>query len=311
LEERSFITDCKAIKTKEELQGMRNCHLRDGAALVQYFAWLENELLSGAKISEVEGADRLEQFRAKQEHFVGLSFATISSTGSNGAIIHYKPEPETCKIIDPAEIYLCDSGAQYRDGTTDTTRTYHFGTPSAFEKRCFTRVLQGHIAIDEAVFPQGTTGYLLDPMARQFLWKDGLNFLHGTGHGVGSFLNVHEGPHGIGIRPHFNATALKAGMTISNEPGYYQDGEFGIRIENIVLVKDVETPNNFGGNGYLGFEHVTVVPIGLSLIDVELLSPSEKKWINAYHEECLTKLTPLLAHDELATAWLKKETQPL
>ncbi|KAL9538027.1 hypothetical protein MBANPS3_011252 [Mucor bainieri] len=311
LEERSFITDAKAIKTKEELQGMRDCHLRDGAALVHYFAWLEKKLLAGEKLSEVEAADRLEQFRAVQEHYVGLSFATISSTGSNGAIIHYKPEPETCKVIDPDNIYLCDSGGQYRDGTTDVTRTFHFKTPSAYEKRCFTRVLQGHIAIDEAVFPKGTTGYLLDPFARQHLWKDGLNFLHGTGHGVGSFLNVHEGPHGIGIRPHFNDTALAAGMTVTDEPGYYEDGKFGIRIENVILVKDVETPNNFGGRGYLGFEHVTIAPIGLNLIDVDLLSPSEIKWVNAYHEECLAKLGPLVAHDELATAWLKKETVPI
>jgi Xaa-Pro aminopeptidase len=176
---------------------MRDCHLRDGAALVHYLTWLEKKLLAGDKLDEVEGADRLEEFRAAQEHFVGLSFATISSTGSNGAIIHYKPEKETCKVIDPAQIYLVDSGGQYRDGTTDVTRTFHFTTPTDYEKRCFTRVLQGHIAVDIAVFPNGTTGYLLDPYARQALWKDGLNFLHGTGHGVGSFLNVHEGPHGI------------------------------------------------------------------------------------------------------------------
>ncbi|CEP12962.1 hypothetical protein [Parasitella parasitica] len=311
LEERSFITDCKAIKTKEELQGMRDCHLRDGAALVQYFAWLENKLLAGETLSEVEAADRLEQFRSVQDRYVGLSFATISSTGSNGAIIHYKPEPETCKIIDPNNIYLCDSGGQYKDGTTDVTRTFHFKTPSSYEKRCFTRVLQGHIAIDEAVFPKGTTGYLLDPFARQYLWKDGLNFLHGTGHGVGSFLNVHEGPHGIGIRPHFNDTALAAGMTVTDEPGYYEDGKFGIRIENVLLVKDVETPNNFGNRGYLGFEHVTIVPIGLNLIDVALLSPSEIKWVNAYHKECREKLAPLVRGDELAAAWLEKETIPL
>lgn len=311
MEERSFITDSKAIKTKEELEGMRQCHLRDGAALVQYLAWLEKKLLDGEKLDEVEGADRLEQFRAAQDKYVGLSFATISSTGSNGAIIHYKPEKETCKVIDPAHIYLVDSGGQYLDGTTDVTRTFHFTKPSDYEKRCFTRVLQGHIAIDEAVFPKGTTGYLLDPLARQFLWQDGLNFLHGTGHGVGSFLNVHEGPHGIGIRPHFNDTALAAGMTVTDEPGYYEDGKFGIRIENVILVKDVETPNNFGGRGYLGFEHVTIAPLCINLIDQELLSPSERKWVNAYHAECLEKLGPLVAHDELATAWLKKETVPI
>lgn len=290
---------------------MRACHIRDGAALVQYFAWLEQKLLANEKIDEVESSDRLEQFRAAQEHYVGLSFATISSTGPNGAIIHYKPEKETCKVIDPNAIYLCDSGGQYLDGTTDVTRTFHFGTPTAYEKRCFTRVLQGHIAIDQAVFPKGTTGYLLDPFARQYLWKDGLNFLHGTGHGVGSFLNVHEGPHGIGIRVSYNDTPLAAGMTVTDEPGYYEDGKFGIRIENVIIVKEADTPNNFGGRGYLGFEHVTIAPIGRNLIDVDLLSPSERKWVNDYHQECLTKLTPLIAHDELATAWLKKETLPI
>ncbi|KAI9345119.1 peptidase M24, structural domain-containing protein [Pilaira anomala] len=311
LEERSFVTDAKAIKTPEELEGMRACHLRDGAALVRYFAWLEDKLLAGEKLDEVDGADRLELFRKEQEHFVGLSFATISSTGPSGAIIHYKPEKETCKVIDPTQIYLCDSGGQYYDGTTDVTRTFHFGTPTEYEKRCFTRVLQGHIAIDEAVFPKGTTGYLLDPFARQALWKDGLNFLHGTGHGVGCFLNVHEGPHGIGIRPHFNDTALAAGMTVTDEPGYYEDGKFGIRIENVILVKDVDTPNNFGGRGYLGFEHITIAPVGLNLIDVELLSPSEIKWVNAYHQECLEKLSSLIAHDPLAVAWLEKETKAI
>ncbi|CAO3670247.1 unnamed protein product [Rhizopus microsporus] len=311
IEKRSFITDAKAIKTKEELDGMRACHLRDGAALVQYFAWLEQKLHAGERIDEVEAADRLEQFRAVQEHYVGLSFDTISSTGPNGAIIHYKPEKETCKVIDPNLIYLCDSGGQYLDGTTDVTRTYHFGVPTDYEKRCFTRVLQGHIAIDQAVFPKGTTGYLLDPFARQFLWQDGLNFLHGTGHGVGSFLNVHEGPHGIGIRIAYNDTPLAAGMTVTDEPGYYEDGKFGIRIENVIIVKDVETPNNFGGRGYLGFEHVTIVPIGRNLIDVDLLSPSERKWVNDYHQECLAKLSPLVAHDELAMEWLKKETLPI
>jgi Xaa-Pro aminopeptidase len=290
---------------------MRACHIRDGAALVQYFAWLEQKLLADEKIDEVESSDRLEQFRAAQEHYVGLSFATISSTGPNGAIIHYKPEKETCKVIDPNAIYLCDSGGQYLDGTTDVTRTFHFGTPTAYEKRCFTRVLQGHIAIDQAVFPKGTTGYLLDPFARQYLWKDGLNFLHGTGHGVGSFLNVHEGPHGIGIRVSYNDTPLAAGMTVTDEPGYYEDGKFGIRIENVIIVKEADTPNNFGGRGYLGFEHVTIAPIGRNLIDVDLLSPSERKWVNDYHQECLTKLGPLIAHDELATAWLKKETLPI
>ncbi|KAI8978118.1 peptidase M24, structural domain-containing protein [Pilobolus umbonatus] len=311
VEKRSFVTDAKAIKTPEELNGMRACHLRDGAALVRYLAWLEKQLVEGVQLDECEGADRLELFRREQDHFIGLSFDTISSTGPSGAIIHYKPEKETCRIIDINQIYLCDSGGQYLDGTTDVTRTFHFGAPSDYEKRCFTRVLQGHIAIDELVFPVGTTGYLLDPFARQALWKDGLNFLHGTGHGVGCFLNVHEGPHGIGFRPHFNDTALAAGMTVTDEPGYYEDGKFGIRIENVVIVKEVETPNNFGGRGYLGFEHVTIAPLGHNLIDVNLLTVTEREWVNNYHQEVLEKLLPYLVHDELATEWLKKETTPI
>ncbi|KAI8141912.1 peptidase M24, structural domain-containing protein [Fennellomyces sp. T-0311] len=310
-EERSFINDAKAIKNEAELKGMRDCHVRDGAALVHYFAWLEKQLKAGVVLDEVDGADRLEKFRAEQADFVGLSFDTISSTGSNGAIIHYKPEKGVCKTIDINQIYLCDSGGQYKDGTTDVTRTYHFGEPTAYEKRCFTRVLQGHIAIDAAIFPQGTTGFLLDPFARHALWKDGLDFRHGTGHGVGSFLNVHEGPQGIGVRIAYNETPLAAGMTVTDEPGYYEDGKFGIRIENVLVVKQAQTPHNFGDRGYLGFEHVTLVPIGLKLIDTELLSPAEKKWVNDYHAECLEKIGPLVASDADATAWLERETSPI
>lgn len=310
-EERSFINDAKAIKNDAELKGMRDCHLRDAAALVHYFAWLEKQLKAGTKLDEVDGADKLEGFRAQQGDYVGLSFDTISSTGENGAIIHYKPEKDTCKVIDIKQIYLCDSGGQYKDGTTDVTRTYHFGEPTAYEKRCFTRVLQGHIAIDSAVFPQGTTGFLLDPFARHALWKDGLDFRHGTGHGVGSFLNVHEGPQGIGVRIAYNDTPLAVGMTVTNEPGYYEDGKFGIRIENVLIVRKADTPHNFGDRGYLGFEHVTLVPIGLNLIDKELLSPEEKKWVNDYHAECLAKIGPLVASDPDAVAWLKRETTPI
>jgi Xaa-Pro aminopeptidase len=310
-EERSFIGDAKAIKNERELKGMRDCHVRDGAALVQYFAWLEKQLLADNQLDEVQAADYLEKMRAAQQDFVGLSFPTISSTGPNGAIIHYEPERGNCKVIDPNQIYLCDSGAQFKDGTTDCTRTLHFGTPTAYEKSCFTAVLQGHIALDMAVFPTGTTGYLLDPFARQYLWKQGLDYRHGTGHGVGSFLNVHEGPHGIGVRAPYNNTPLAAGMTVTDEPGYYEDGKFGIRIENVLIVRKIDTPNDFGGRGYLGFEHVTFVPIGLNLIDENLLSPAEKKWINDYHTECVEKLMPLIANDPDAVAWLKKETRPL
>lgn len=188
-ETRSPISDAKAVKNEAELQGMRACHIRDGAALTEYFAWLENELVNKKTVlDEVDGADKLEQIRSKHELFAGLSFDTISSTGPNGAVIHYKPEKGSCSIIDPNAIYLCDSGCQYYDGTTDTTRTFHFGTPTEFEKRTFTLVLKGTIAIDMAVFPKGTSGFAIDILARQHLWKEGLDFLHGTGHGVGSYL---------------------------------------------------------------------------------------------------------------------------
>ena len=186
---RSPITDAKAIKNDIELEGMRACHIRDGAALTEFFAWLENELVNGkSKLDEVDAAEKLEQIRSKHQNFMGLSFPTISSSGPNAAVIHYQPEKGLCSIIDPEAIYLCDSGAQYLDGTTDTTRTLHFGTPSEMEKKAFTLVLKGFIAVDSVVFPKGTTGIALDVLARQFLWRQGLNYLHSTGHGVGSFL---------------------------------------------------------------------------------------------------------------------------
>lgn len=186
---RSPIGDAKAIKNKTELEGMRQCHIRDGAALSEYFAWLEEELVEKkTKLDEVEGADKLEQIRSKGDHFVGLSFDTISSTGPNAAVIHYKPEPGNCSVIDPKTIYLCDSGAQYLDGTTDTTRTLHFGTPTNMEIKAYTLVLKGVISIDRMVFPKGTSGFALDAFARQHLWREGLDYRHGTGHGVGSYL---------------------------------------------------------------------------------------------------------------------------
>ncbi|KAF8581277.1 Creatinase/aminopeptidase [Ramaria rubella] len=308
---RSPIADAKSLKNDTELEGFRQCHIRDGAALVKYFAWLEEELNKGSSISESQAAAKLKEYRSTLPLFKGLSFETISSTGPNGAIIHYSPDPKNSATIKKDQMYLCDSGAQFLDGTTDVTRTWHFGTPTTEECRVFTRVLQGHIAIDTAVFPQGTSGYILDSFARRALWQDGLDYRHGTGHGVGHFLNVHEGPQGIGTRIAYNETHLKAGMTLSNEPGYYADGKFGIRIENIVLVRDVQTPNNFGGRGYLGFEHVTMCPIHRKLIELELLTPDERRWVNEYHVEVRGKVAPLLQDDERALKWLERETQSL
>ncbi|KAL1981418.1 hypothetical protein VTN96DRAFT_2678 [Rasamsonia emersonii] len=311
-EARSPIADAKAIKNEVELEGMRACHIRDGSALSEYLAWLENELINKkSTLDEVDAAEKLEQIRSKRENFVGLSFDTISSTGPNAAVIHYKPEKGSCSIIDPNAIYLCDSGAQYLDGTTDTTRTWHFGQPSEMEKKAFTLVLKGVIALDTAVFPKGTSGFALDAFARQFLWRNGLDYLHGTGHGVGSHLNVHEGPIGVGTRVQYSEVPLAVGNVISDEPGYYEDGKFGIRIENIIMVREVETPHKFGDKAWLGFEHVTMVPLCRNLIERSLLTAAEIEWVNNYHAEVWEKTHGFFANDELTRNWLRKETQPL
>lgn len=311
-EMRSPIGDAKAIKNDVELKGMRECHIRDGAALIEYFAWLEDKLVNQrAKLDEVEAADKLEELRSKKEHFVGLSFPTISSTGPNAAVIHYQPERGNCSTIDPSKIYLCDSGAQYLDGTTDTTRTLHFGEPTELERMAYTMVLKGNIALELVKFPKGTSGYALDSIARQFLWQQGLDYRHGTGHGVGSFLNVHEGPIGIGTRVQYTDVPLAVGNVISDEPGYYEDNGFGIRIENIIMVKEVETKHQFGDKPFLGFEHVTLVPHCRKLIDPTLLTKEEKDFINEYHEEVERKTKHFFKGDEKTLAWLHRETRPL
>ncbi|PSS10137.1 Xaa-Pro aminopeptidase P [Actinidia chinensis var. chinensis] len=229
-------------------------------------------------------------------------------SGPNGAIIHYKPEPGSCSIVNAKKLFLLDSGAQYIDGTTDVTRTVHFGEPSAWEKECFTRVLQGHIALDQAVFPENTPGFVLDAFARSSLWKIGLDYRHGTGHGVGAALNVHEGPQSISFR-FGNMTPLQKGMIVSNEPGYYEDHAFGIRIENLLHVEESDTPNRFGGIGYMGFEKLTFVPIQAKLVDLSLLSVAEVDWLNNYHSQVWEKVSPLV--DGSARQWLWNSTRPL
>ncbi|KAF3913722.1 hypothetical protein AA313_de0205486 [Arthrobotrys entomopaga] len=308
-ETRSPVTVAKAVKNETELNGMRQCHIRDGAALIEYFAWLEEQLSTGKELDEVDAADQLEKFRSTKEHFVGLSFDTISSTGGNAAIIHYKPERPTAAKIDKNAIYLCDSGAQYYDGTTDTTRTLHFGTPTEMEIKAYTLVLKGMIALARATFPKGISGYQLDPIARQFLWAEGLDYRHGTGHGVGSFLNVHEGPQGIGTRIQLSEVALELGNVLSNEPGYYEDGKFGIRIENIIMVVPKKTKHSFGEKPYWGFETVTMVPLCRKLVDVKLLTPDEKQYINDYHKQVWDNTNGLLKDDERALKWLKREIE--
>ena len=308
---RSPVCDAKAVKNETELEGMRACHIRDGAALIEYFAWLEDQLNNKmATLDEVQAADELEKIRSKHDRFVGLSFPTISSTGPNAAVIHYQPEAGSCATIDPSKIYLCDSGAQYLDGTTDTTRTLHFGTPTDKERESYTLVLKGNIALELAVFPKGTSGFALDTLARQYLWAHGLDYRHGTGHGVGSYLNVHEGPIGIGTRVQYSEVPLAVGNVLSNEPGYYEDGHFGIRIENMMMVREVQTKHQFGDKPSFGFEHVTMVPMCRKLIDVELLTERERDWLNAYHEEVLKKTQPFFESDSRSRTWLERECAP-
>ncbi|ESW19042.1 hypothetical protein PHAVU_006G091700 [Phaseolus vulgaris] len=304
----SPVSISKAIKNESELEGMQNCHLRDAAALAQFWDWLETEITKDRTLTEVEVSDKLLDFRSKQADFLDTSFDTISGSGPNGAIIHYKPEPESCSFVDANKLFLLDSGAQYVDGTTDITRTVHFGKPTAREKECFTRVLQGHIALDQSVFPENTPGFVLDAFARSFLWKVGLDYRHGTGHGVGAALNVHEGPQSISHR-FGNFTPLMKGMVVSNEPGYYEDHAFGIRIENLLYVRNVETPNRFGGIQYLGFEKLTYVPIQIKLVDLSLLSAAEIDWLNNYHSLVWEKVSSLL--DGSALQWLWSNTRPI
>ncbi|CEM31841.1 unnamed protein product [Vitrella brassicaformis CCMP3155] len=307
----------KAVKTGAEIEGTKHAHIRDGAAKSRYLHWLEKTIVTEGKegLDEVDLADKLQAFRSEMADYVDLSFPSISAVGSNGAIIHYKPEKSAgCKKITRNEMYLIDSGAQYRDGTTDVTRTLHLGTPSQKQKECFTRVLKGHVAVARCIFPATTTGTQLDCLARQHLWEVGLDYLHGTGHGVGSFLCVHEGPIGITTKGNSRAGAvpLQPGMIVSNEPGYYESNEWGIRIENLVTVVKAETRNNFpDSRDYYGFENLTMVPIQKKLIDLDLLTRDEVLYLNDYHDEVRAKLEPYAQRDPDFLAWLHEATLPL
>lgn len=305
----------KAIKNDVELKNMKNCHVRDAAALCEYLAWLEKTIDANPdghdQLWEIQGADYLENCRKQQEHFMGLSFPSISASGPNGSIIHYHPSEATRRPIGKSELYLIDSGAQYLDGTTDVTRTVHFGVPSEKEKKCFTNVLKGHIQLAKIVFPRLVKGSALDPFARQSLWSLGLDYPHGTGHGVGMFLNVHEGPSSISPTASPNDPGLEAGQILSNEPGFYEDGSFGIRIESLVITRKAETPFNYNQKGYLRFETITFVPIQLKMIDLSLMTDDEIEWLNDYHAKCRQVvgdyLEKLGKHD--VKQWLIKETE--
>ena len=296
----------KAIKNPVELKGFEQCHIRDGAALCAYFAWLEKNVSQG-NVTEISGAEKLLQFRQDMANFVQVSFDTISAVGPNSSVIHYHPSPETDRRITTEEMYLLDSGGQYKDGTTDVTRTVHFGNPSQFEKECFTRVLKGQIRLATQKFPNKTIGSRLDTIARLALWDVGLDYKHGTGHGVGSYLNVHEGPMGISWRPYPDDPGLQKGMVLSDEPGYYLDQKFGIRIENLVKVVDAPIEN------FLTFETLTLVPIQTKMILPELLTKDELDYLNDYHELCREKVGTLLrelGHSD-ALNYLVRETEPL
>jgi Xaa-Pro aminopeptidase len=294
----------KAVKNPIEIEGTRTTHRRDGAAMAKFLAWFDREA-PGGRLTEIDAVAALETFRRDTGVLKDVSFPTIAGAGPNGAIVHYRVTRASNRRIAPGELFLVDSGAQYEDGTTDITRTIAVGTPSAKMRENFTRVLKGHIALSCAVFPDGTTGAQLDSFARQYLWAAGLDFDHGTGHGVGSYLSVHEGPARISK---LGTTALKRGMILSNEPGYYKTGAYGIRIENLVLV--VEAPAVAGAEKPLNaFETLTLAPIDVRLIEPRLLTAEEIAWVDAYHARVATTLGPLV--DAETRAWLEQATRPI
>jgi Xaa-Pro aminopeptidase len=301
----------KALKNPREQQGQRDAQARDGAAEVKFLRWLETEAPKGGE-TELSAAAVLQGFREQTGLLRDLSFDTISAAGPHAAIPHYHVDEDSNLPIAPGSIYLVDSGAQYADGTTDITRTVWVGPgePTQEQKDRFTRVLKGHIALAVQTFPQGTSGMQLDTLARQFLWQAGVDYAHGTGHGVGSFLAVHEGPQRI-AKPRGGQAGtdqeLMAGMILSNEPGYYKPGEFGIRIENLVLVEKREIPGMEGE--WLGFETLTLVPIDKTLVDRDMLNQAEIEWWNTYHARVLEVLAPQLEGEDLG--WLEQACEPL
>ena len=297
----------RAQKNSTEIEGMKNAHIRDGAAKTMFLAWLDKQVAAGNLMDEQELADRLHKFRQECDKpfgkLQGKSFETISAAGANAAMPHYRPDTaDKPAKLQMNNLYKVDSGAQYIDGTTDVTRTIAIGTPTDEMRKLFTLVLKGHIGLDRIKFPRGTSGHQLDILARQHLWNQGYEYDHGTGHGVGCFLNVHEGPQGISPRP--NATPLLPGMVVSNEPGYYRPGAFGIRCENLVVVQESKQIEN-----RLEFEKLTLVPFDKRLIDQDLLTETETTWINEYHQRIYSELKPLV--DQSTLQWLSKATASL
>ena len=295
----------RAQKNAVEIKGVQTAHVRDGAALTRFLHWLATEAQTTLP-DEMEIVGKLEAFREATGVLKDLSFDTIAGAGPNGAVVHYRPTRKTNRRIEPGQLLLVDSGGQYLDGTTDVTRTVAFGQPSAEMKERFTLVLKGHIALARVRFPAGTTGSALDALARAPLWEKGLDYDHGTGHGVGAYLGVHEGPQRIAKAP--NSVALRPGMIVSNEPGYYKTGEYGIRIENLQFVT-APAPIEGGERPMLGFETLTFAPMDRSLIVATRLTPEEKVWLDAYHAEVLRLIGPQLEAD--VRAWLEEACAPL
>lgn len=294
----------KACKNAVELEGIRVAHRRDGAAVSRFLKWLDHRSGAG-NLREIEVSDRLQALREETGKLRDLSFDTISGAGANGAIVHYRASTASERTLEPGSLYLVDSGGQYRDGTTDITRTVAVGTPSPEMRDRFTRVLKGHIALASARFPVGTTGSQLDVLARYALWQVGLDYDHGTGHGVGAYLSVHEGPHRISKMP--SSIALQPGMIVSNEPGYYKTGAYGIRIENLVAVKEVEIEG--ADRRYLEFETLTLAPIDLACVEPSLLTDTDRQWLNDYHRRVRDTVGPTV--DEATRTWLDRATRAI
>ena len=300
--ETSPIPALKAIKNERELTGFRSAMLRDGIALVKFLKWLD-ERIGKEKLTEISVSDKLESLRAEQPLYRGLSFDTIAGYEEHGAIVHYEATPETDAELQAKGLLLIDSGAQYQDGTTDITRTIALGPLTEEQRRVYTLVLKGHLQLQNLHFPDGASGTQLDAVARQDLWKAGLNYLHGTGHGVGSYLNVHEGPHQI--RMEWRPAKLREGMTVTDEPGVYLEGRFGVRIENVLLVVPADKTEC---GQFLKFAPLTLCPIDLSPVIKEMMTPEEIQWLNDYHSMVYERLSPYLDEDE--KAWLRQSTTP-
>lgn len=299
----SPIPAMKAVKNKAEIEGYRSAMLKDGVAMVKFLKWLKPAVEAGGQ-TEISIDEKLRSLRAEQKLFRDISFDTIAGYAQHGAIVHYEATPETDVVLKPEGLILIDSGAQYQDGTTDITRTIALGTVSAEMKHIYTLVLKAHIQLELVKFPDGASGTQLDAVGRECMWREGYNFLHGTGHGVGSYLCVHEGPHQI--RMEWMPTPLRAGMTLTDEPGLYLAGKFGVRIENTVLISDYMS-TEFGK--FLQIEPLTLCPIDTTPIDVDMLLPEEIDWLNAYHHSVYEKLSPFL--DEEEKIWLENATKPI